>query len=108
MNNLIFRSIFIFTFLFLVKKTLNEINNFRNFLFKNIFFREKKKSLKLFVKKNKNFWKSSKNNFDNPKILISNFIGTPGDVITNCAIAKYLEEKFKTSSWAFQIKVKRF
>ena len=98
MNNLIFRSIFIYTFLFLVKKTFYEIDNFRNFFVKNIFFREKKKFLKLFVKKNKNFWKSIENNFDDQKILISNFITTPGDIITNCTIAKYLEEKFKTSS----------
>ena len=98
MNNIIFKSIFIYIFLFLLKKIFQKIKILKNFFIKNLFFRHKKNSFKFFLKKNKDFWKINKKDIHNPKILISNFISTPGDIITNCVIAKYLEEKFKTSS----------
>ena len=85
-------------FLFLLKKIYQEIKFFKNFFVKNLSYSNKLKSFKFFLKENTNFWKKTQKDTDNPKILISNFIATPGDIITNCVIAKYLEKKFKTTS----------
>ena len=104
MDNLIFRTTLIYSFLFMGKKILKEIKNLKNFFVIIILFREKIKSFEYFLNKNQNFWKSFRTNTKSEKILISNFINLPGDIIINCVIAKYLEKKFNTSSFVISNK----
>tara|TARA_B100000700_G_C15013713_1_gene842266 strand:+ start:64 stop:1752 length:1689 start_codon:yes stop_codon:yes gene_type:complete len=98
MNNIVLRCFIFYVFLGLIKKSIYEIKYIKNIIFNFILYRKKNNAFKVFLIANKKLWSKKKNYYSKEKILISNFIATPGDIITNCIIAKHLEDKYKISS----------
>ena len=101
MNNIIFKSLLFYIFLFLIKKVNYEIKFLKNRLFNRILYRKKIKSFENFIQGNIKFWRTKPRSYSEKKILICNFISIPGDTIINCIIGKYLEEKYKMTLVGF-------
>jgi len=97
MNGIVLKNLFFYFFIFLIKKTTFEIKFLIRNIFNQFFYREKIDSFEKFIKENHRYWNKKKIYNSKKKILISNFISTPGDTMTNCIIGKYLEEKYKMS-----------
>ena len=98
MNNIVLRCFAFYVILGLIKKSIREIKYIKDIIFNFVLYKKKNNAFKAFLITNKKFWNKKEKNHSKEKILISNFISTPGDIITNCAITKYLEDKYKISS----------
>ena len=73
MNNIIFKSLLFYIFLFLIKKVNYEIKFLKNRLFNRILYRKKIKSFENFIQENIKFWRTKPRSYSEEKILICNY-----------------------------------
>lgn len=97
MNVSILKNLLFYSLLFIIKKIIFEIKFFIKDILNQIIYRKKINSFEKFIRENFKYWDNKKKYNSKKKILISNFISTPGDTMTNCIIGKYLEEKYQMS-----------